>query len=208
MEEVSRIDCEKAFDWVSRLKKTYQPVKGFEHKIAPKRIEGFEKILGTIINHCGDVRGKNFLDIGCNFGYFCLELAKRGGHTFGIDKDSRRIEVAKCLAKKLDLDHIMFFNENAMEFVENTPVEFDYIILLNVFHHILVQDEERAWAMFNKLIDTSSGVFVMMRNSLKDWTLCDRKNEIPEAVVRVSNATNFVAYPAVHGRVIYLFWKE
>ncbi len=202
------IDCEKAFDWVSRLKKTYQPVKGFEHKIDSKRIEGFEKILGTITNHCGDVRDKSFLDIGSNLGYFCLELAKQGAQTFGVETDSRRVEVSKCLAKKFDIETAMFFNEDAIWFVENTLVEFDYIILLNVFHHILVQDEERAWVMFNKLIDTSSGVFVMMRNSLKDWTLCDRKSEIPEAVVRVSNATNFVAYPAVHGRVIYFFYKK
>ena len=94
-----------------------------------------------------------------------------------------------------------------MWFVENTLVEFDYIILLNAFHHILVQDEERAWAMFNKLIESSDGVFVMMRNSLKNWRLCKTKAGIPQAVLDASDAMDYMRYPAVHGRAIYFFWK-
>ena len=95
-----------------------------------------------------------------------------------------------------------------MKFVRGSSAEFDYVILLNVFHHILVQDEARGWDMFNKLVDGCGGVFVMMRNSLKDWKLCDTKSGIPAAVVEASRATDYVAYPAVHGRVIYFFWAR
>ncbi len=201
-------DCENTFVWVSRLKKTYQPVEGFEDKIEPARIEGFKKILTTITDHCGGVRDKSFLDLGCNFGYFCLELAKLGARTFGVERDKRRSATSKCLAQKLGLDGAQFIKEDVLKYVEalNGEARFDYVILLNVFHHILVQDETRGWNMFNKLIDNSNGVFVMMRNNLKDWKLCDTRLGIPDAVVGASNATGYKEYPAVHGRVIYFFY--
>jgi len=201
------VNCKQAFGWVSRLKKTYQPVEGFPDKIDPKRVEGIQRILETILEHCGDVGGKSFLDIGSNLGYFCLELARRGAHTLGVETDSRRVKVAQCLARSNEFD-ATFLCKNAIEFVEDNPANFDYVILLNVFHHILVQDEAGGWAMFNKLVEGTNGVFVMMRNSLKDWSLCRTKRGIPEAVLDASSATDLVSYQEVHGRVIYFFWKD
>ena len=202
------MDCKQVFRWVSRLKKTYQPVEGFPDKIDPERVRGFERILDTILGHCGDVAGKSVLDIGSNLGYFCLELARGGAHTLGIERDVRRTEVSQCLAEKNGLSNARFSNEDAMDFVENVATDFDYVILLNVFHHILVQDETRGWAIFNKLLNISDGVFVMMRNSMKDWTLCRAKASIGRAILESSDATDYVAYPAVHGRVIYFFYKQ
>lgn len=199
--------CAEAYRWVGRLKKTYQPVEGFPDKIDSERVEGFKRILDTLLQHCGNVNGKSFLDVGSNLGYFCLELAKRGAKTLGIERDKRRIQVAQCLAEKNGLDGAAFHCGDVLPFVEDNEVRYDYVILLNVFHHLLVQDEGAGWRMFNKLIDVSGGVFVMMRNSLKGWSLCDTEQGIPQAVLGVSDATDFVTYPAVHGRVIYFFWK-
>ena len=125
-------DCKDVFEWVSRLKRTYQPVEGFPDKIDPARVEGFERILNTILGHCGGVAGKSFLDIGANLGYFCLELAKRGADTLGIERDGRRTKVSQCLAGKNGLSNARFSNEDAVGFVENVAVGFDYVILLNV----------------------------------------------------------------------------
>lgn len=201
------MDCESALRWVSRLKKTYQPVEGFSDKIDSERVEGFKRILDTLLQHCGNVNGKSFLDVGSNLGYFCLELAKRGAKTLGIERDSRRVKVAQCLADKNGLD-ATFLGGDVLCFVGEASARFDYVILLNVFHHILVQDEVRGWKMFNKLIETTGGVFVMMRNSLKGWSLCDTERGIPQAVLDASGATDFIEYSAVHGRGIYFFWKR
>lgn len=62
--------------------------------------------------------------------------------------------------------------------------------------------------MFNYLIDNSRGVFIMMRNQIKTWKLCDKRNQIPEAVIRNSHATDYIDYGIVHGRNIYLFYKK
>ncbi|GAH18053.1 unnamed protein product, partial [marine sediment metagenome] len=64
------------------------------------------------------------------------------------------------------------------------------------------------WAMFDKLIGGSDGVFVMMRNSLKGWSLCDTKAGISEAVVACSSAMGVSRFPAVHGREILFFHER
>ena len=210
-------DCESIFKWLTRRKATYQPIRGFEHKVKPKRIAGFKKILKTIVDHCGSVEGEKFLDIGSCVGYFCFNLTNLGAQTTGVELIGQKSAACKCVAARdgYDVTNPHFINDNAVDWVRNTSETFDYIILLNVFHHILLHDESGGWEMFNKLINTTKGIFVMMRNSLKQkrdgfkhWSLCSSTLEIPQAVLDASDATDFIEYPAVHGRVIYFFWKQ
>ena len=192
--------------WVERLNETYQPVEGFSDKIKPERVEGFKKILDVIVKHVGDVREKGFLDIGCNFGYFALELAKMGAYTVGYEHDKRRTDVARYFADKHNLNAI-FVTGDAVEIINETKPTADYIILLNTIHHLFLQNEGETWKMFNHLIDNSKGIFIMMRNQLKTWKLCDKRIDIPESVISKSHATNYIDYGVVHGRNIYFFYK-
>ena len=200
-------DCEKIFKWANGLKTIYQPLTGFEDKTASERVEGFEKILGTILTHCGDVNGARFLDIGANVGYFCFKLTDIGGITTGVERDRRRSNLSRCVALKegYRADNPRFVNMDAPNYVLTEKPCVDYVILLNTFHHILLQDEKRAWMMFNWIINNTEGVFIMMRNQLKTWRLCDKSSQIPEAVLEQSDATRYEVYPSVHGRVIYFF---
>ncbi len=200
-------ECKKWFKWGKRLKKIYQPLKGFEEKTAPERVKGFEKILETIVTHCGEVKDKTFLDIGCNVGYFCFKLTDMGAKTIGLERDKKRNRLCRCVAKKEGYTphNPLFLNVDAPQWVLTEKPEVDYVILLNTIHHLFVQDEEKTWMMFNWLIENTEGVFIMMRHSLKDWRLCKTAKEIPEAVIERSSATEYVEYPAVHRRKIYFF---
>ncbi len=202
--------CERWFNWGESLKVMYQPVRGFEHKIDPERVKGFERILEIIVDHCEDVAGKSFLDIGSNLGYFCYALTTQGAQTTGIELDNRRTELCKCIAARdgFNPTNPHFLNGNVVEVVDDIIKEVDYVLLLNVFHHILRHDEPGGWRMFDKLINSTHGVFIMMRNSLPPWSLCSHPREIPETIVAMTAATNYKAYPPVHGRVVYVFWKE
>ena len=207
---------EAIFLWLSRLRKTYQPVKGFtdrhveEGKITRKRVEGFQRILDTILEVMGDPSGQRVIDIGSNLGYFCFELSSRGAFATGLERDSRRSEVCRAISARTGLpsDNPRFLSVDAVEWLDASEDRFDYAILLNVFHHILVANEVGGWRMFNRLIEESNGVFVMMRNSLKGWKLCDSKAGIPEAVVARSSATGFTRFPAVHGREVLFFYER
>jgi hypothetical protein len=202
-------NCNKWFKWGKRVKKLYQPLKGFEEKTNPKRVEGFEKILQTIVDHCGEVEGKTFLDIGCNVGYFCFKLTDMGAKTIGLERDMRRNRLSRCVAKNEGYTphNPLLLNVDAPSWVLTEKPEIDYVILLNTIHHLFVQDEGQTWEMFNWLIENSNGVFIMMRGSLKGWKLCEKRESIPEAMISKSSATNYVEYPPVHRRKIYFFSK-
>lgn len=207
---MSDLDCIKSLNWLRRLNKHYQPVKGYEEKITPERTEGFGRILKTITDHIGDCEDKVILDIGSNLGYFCFKLTDLGARTIGVELNPNRVAACKCIASRDGYEEFnpQFVAGDVVEWVLDRDYEYDYVVLLNVFHHILLHNETGGWSMFNKLMNTSRGVFVMMRNSMQTWSLCAHPRGIPEAVLKISEATNYAAYDQVHGRVIYVFWKE
>ena len=201
-------DCDKLYKWAYGLKTIYQPLKGFEEKTAPERVRGFEEILKNITRHCGDVTGRRFLDIGANVGYFCFQLTDMGAETIAVERDTRRSQLSQCVATQYGYnDNPRFVNAAANKWIQDNKPRVDYVIWINTIHHMFVQDEQATWDTFNWLIENTNGVFIMMRNSLKDWRLCDSASEIPEAVINCSSASKYVAYQRVHGRVIYFFSK-
>ena len=81
-----------------------------------------------------DLTGKSVLDIGCNDGFMCFEAARRGAkRVLGVDVAGERIDRARRTADCLGLD---------VEFrvldIETEPLDemFDYILCLNVTHHM------------------------------------------------------------------------
>jgi SAM-dependent methyltransferase len=81
-----------------------------------------------------DLTGKSVLDIGCSYGYFCLEAMRRGAsRALGIDVDPDSIRMAKLIAECLN---------SSAEFrtldidVEDLGEQFDYVLCLNVLHHV------------------------------------------------------------------------
>lgn len=90
-----------------------------------------------------DLKGKKFLDIGCNEGFFCIEAKKRGAtRIVGIDKNPNFIE----LAKKRDPD-IDF----RVQDWDNLPNEkFDIVLLLSAMHY--VKDKQKLFDDIYKII--------------------------------------------------------
>ena len=80
--------------------------------------------------------GESLLDIGCAEGIFCIEVAKRGAKDIvGIDKKERRIAAANYLVSEGD-ENIKFIIGNFEEMSPNEIGFFDYVICLNVLHHV------------------------------------------------------------------------
>jgi len=192
----------------SRLpcKTQYQPIIGFEHLTSTKLKIDYDTIL-NVITDFADVTGKNFLDVGCSFGYFCFRLSNMGAYTIGIDINSDFITICKCLSKyyRFKIDNPLFLNIDIHSYEIN---KVDYVLLLNIFHHFLVQDERKAWITFNELINSSKAVFVMMRPNWTqyDWKFGDgTQNGIGDEILSRSDATWFLKYHAVLRRNIYVF---
>jgi tRNA (mo5U34)-methyltransferase len=67
-----------------------------------------------------DLRGASVLDIGCNGGFYCIELKKRGaGRVLGVDLE-------------LDIE----FQKRSVYQVDEIEGQFDYVLFLGVFYHL------------------------------------------------------------------------
>lgn len=82
-----------------------------------------------------DLHGATVLDIGCNAGFYSIELKRRGaGRVLGIDVDDRYLEQARFAAKTLALD--IEFEKCSVYDVDGIPGQFDFIVFMGVLYHL------------------------------------------------------------------------
>ena len=82
-----------------------------------------------------DLSGAQILDIGCNGGFYSLEMKRRGAaRVLGIDVDDRYLNQARFAAQTLGL-HIEFERRSVYE-VDSIAGQFDYVFFMGVFYHL------------------------------------------------------------------------
>lgn len=94
-------------------------------------------IVGTISDLLGDdIHHTSFLDIGCNSGFFSLELAARGaGRVEGIDLRPENIAQARFLADRYGLENVSF-DVADIDDVESSD-RWDVVLNLGVLYHVI-----------------------------------------------------------------------
>ena len=91
-----------------------------------------------------DLAGVNALDIGCNAGFYALELAKRGAAVTALDHDPRYLAQAKWAASKLDLPTPPTFRAGSVYDLARVrsgdgggePERFSLIWFMGVLYHL------------------------------------------------------------------------
>lgn len=82
-----------------------------------------------------NLTGATVLDIGCNGGFYCMEMKKRGAErVLGIDVDDRYLNQARFAAEQLGLD--IEFEKRSVYEVASLSGQFDYVIFMGVFYHL------------------------------------------------------------------------
>lgn len=82
-----------------------------------------------------DLDGASVLDVGCNAGFYCVEMKKRGaGRVLGVDLDDRYLTQANFVRDTLQLD--MEFEKRSVYDVDQIAGQFDYVLFLGVFYHL------------------------------------------------------------------------
>ena len=83
-----------------------------------------------------DLTGKSVLDIGCNAGFYCAEMKKRGaGRVLGIDSDDRYLaqgRLACDAVNGLDIE----FRPLSVYDVASLGEKFDVVIFMGVLYHL------------------------------------------------------------------------
>ncbi len=82
-----------------------------------------------------DLRGKSVLDIGCNAGFYSLEMKSRGAHrVLGIDFDPAYLAQARFAAEVLGME--IEFRQLSVYDVPQLGEKFDVVIFMGVLYHL------------------------------------------------------------------------
>lgn len=83
-----------------------------------------------------DLTGRTVLDIGCNAGFFAIEMKRRGADlVFGIDTDDRYLAQARLAASALGHDDIEFKRMSVYD-VAKLRQKFDLVLFMGVLYHL------------------------------------------------------------------------
>jgi tRNA (mo5U34)-methyltransferase len=82
-----------------------------------------------------DLRGLDVLDVGCNAGFYSIEMKRRGARTvLGIDSDPRYLAQARFAARHLGLD--VEFRQLSVYDVGMLGRQFDLVLFMGVLYHL------------------------------------------------------------------------
>ena len=91
------------------------------------------KYIATAIPQ--DLTGATVLDVGCNGGFYSIEMKRRGAErVVGLDVDDRYLNQARFAAQTLGLE-IEFVKLSVYD-VDQLAGQFDYVFFLGVFYHL------------------------------------------------------------------------
>jgi len=84
-----------------------------------------------------DLTGKTVLDIGCNAGFYTMEMARRGAeHVVGIDSDPRYLAQARLAAEVLGFSDRIELRQLDVYDVGALGQSFDVVIFMGVLYHL------------------------------------------------------------------------
>lgn len=83
-----------------------------------------------------DLSGKTVLDIGCNAGFYSIEMARRNAHVTAIDIDDHYLKQARWVAAQFGLQKQITFHRMQVYDLAKTDWQFDIVLFLGVFYHL------------------------------------------------------------------------
>jgi tRNA (mo5U34)-methyltransferase len=106
-----------------------------------------------------DLSGMTVLDIGCNGGFYSIEMKRRGAErVLGIDHDDGYLAQARFAAEVLEMD--IQFRQMSVYEVAQLRERFDLVLFMGVFYHLrhpllaldlLRQHVARDWFVFQSM---------------------------------------------------------
>jgi tRNA (mo5U34)-methyltransferase len=82
-----------------------------------------------------DLRGRSVLDVGCNAGFFAMEMKRRGAdRVLAVDTDPRYLDQARLAAEVNDLD--IEFRQMSVYELPALREAFDLVLFMGVLYHL------------------------------------------------------------------------
>jgi len=83
-----------------------------------------------------DLTGWTALDIGCNAGFYAIELARRGAAVTGIDYDPHYLEQARWAAHQFGVADRLELREMQVYDLAHNEEAWDLVLFMGVFYHL------------------------------------------------------------------------
>lgn len=83
-----------------------------------------------------NLSGWEALDIGCNAGFYCFELALRGARVTGIDMNPHYLAQARWAASQFGLADVVEFRQMQVYELARMNKVYDLVLFLGVFYHL------------------------------------------------------------------------
>lgn len=83
-----------------------------------------------------DLSGASVLDIGCNAGFYSLELARRGAEVTALDIDEHYLNQARWATRLWGLSHRIQFHRQQVYELSAVNRRWDIVLFLGVFYHL------------------------------------------------------------------------
>lgn len=83
-----------------------------------------------------DLTGWRALDIGCNAGFYTVELARRGAHVLGIDVEPLFLRQAEWVASEFGITERVEFRRMQIYDLARLDERFDLVLFMGVFYHL------------------------------------------------------------------------
>jgi tRNA (mo5U34)-methyltransferase len=83
-----------------------------------------------------DLTGWSALDIGCNSGFYSVELARRGAHVTAFDKDPHFLKQARWVVDTFGVGHRVELYQAQVYDLAHWHTAFDLVLFMGVFYHL------------------------------------------------------------------------
>lgn len=83
-----------------------------------------------------DLTGWEALDVGCNAGFYSIELARRGARVLGIDVDPHFLRQAAWAIRKCGVEDRVRLEQKQVYDIARRDQSFDLILFMGVFYHL------------------------------------------------------------------------
>ncbi len=115
---------------------------------------------------------KYFLDIGCNWGRWCLSAAKKGYIPIGIDPSINAIRAARRIAKQLSIN--AYFIVGDARFLPFSNNSFDTIFSYSVLQHFSKDDLVLSLKEISRVLKASGFSLIQLAHKFGLWNLCNQ----------------------------------
>jgi SAM-dependent methyltransferase len=118
----------------------------------------------------------SYLDIGCSYGWFVKQMAKRGYDAAGVDRDVSAMAVGQLA---YGMDSSAFMTDDLANFLHRPNRQYDIVSCFSVLHHYALGKGQMPAEAFIRKLDSMTGSVLFLdtgenherwfRDSLKDW---------------------------------------